>query len=105
MAQVVQLRVGALPCPLPIVRLAECAQHLDAGDVVELSGSDPALGPDVEAWCRQLGHRLQSADREVGCWRVRVQLTTRGPQWVEPTRGGEEANSAGPRESEWWHQT
>ena len=103
MAQVVQLRVGALPCPLPIVRLAECARYLDAGDVVELTGSDPALGPDAEAWSRQFGHRVHSAERDVAGWKVRVELTTRGTQWVEPTRGGEEANSAAPRESEGWH--
>ena len=54
MARVVQLRVGALPCPLPIVRLAECARGLDAGDVVDLTGSDPAIGPDVDAWCMRL---------------------------------------------------
>ena len=58
MARVVQLRVGALPCPLPIVRLAECARALDSGDIIELTGSDPAIGPDVDVWCTRFGHRV-----------------------------------------------
>ena len=94
MARVVQLPVGALPCPLPIVRLAECARGLDEGDVVHLSGSDPAIGPDVDAWCSRFGHRVLSADRGPGGWSIRVQLTSRGGDWVPGTRG-QESNTAG----------
>jgi len=95
MARVVQLRVGALPCPLPIVRLAECARGLDAGDLVDLTGSDPAIGPDVDAWCTHFGHRVLSAERGPGGWRIRVQLTSRGWDWVPGAPGGQESNSAG----------
>jgi len=95
MARVVQLRVGALPCPLPIVRLAECARGLDAGDLVDLSGSDPAIGPDVDAWCSRFGHRILWADRGPEGWRIRVELTSRGQDWVAATPGGRGANSAG----------
>ncbi|HET9156634.1 MAG TPA: sulfurtransferase TusA family protein [Myxococcaceae bacterium] len=95
MARVVQLRVGALPCPLPIVRLAECARELDAGDLVHLTGSDPAIGPDVDVWCMRFGHRVLSADRSPGGWSIRVQLTSRGRDWVPGTPGGQESNTAG----------
>jgi len=95
MARVVQLRVGALPCPLPIVRLAECARGLDAGDLVDLTGSDPAIGPDVDAWCTHFGHRVLSAERGPGGWRIWVQLTSRGRDWVPGAPGGQESNSAG----------
>jgi TusA-related sulfurtransferase len=95
MARVVQLRVGALPCPLPIVRLAECARALDAGDLVDLTGSDPAIGPDVDVWCTRFGHRVLSAERGPGGWRIRVQLTSRGRDWVPGAPGGQESNSAG----------
>jgi TusA-related sulfurtransferase len=95
MARVVQLPVGALPCPLPIVRLAECARGLDAGDLVHLTGSDPAIGPDVDVWCTRFGHRVLSADRSPGGWSIRVQLTSRGRDWVPETPGGQESNTAG----------
>jgi TusA-related sulfurtransferase len=95
MGRVVQLRVGALPCPLPIVRLAECARGLDAGDLVDLTGSDPAIGPDVEAWCTRFGHRVLSADTGPSGWSVRVQLTSRGGDWVPGAPGGQESNTAG----------
>ena len=95
MARVVQLRVGALPCPLPIVRLAECARGLDSGDVVHLTGSDPAIGPDVDVWCTRFGHRVLSADRGPSGWSVRVQLTSRGRDWVPGAPGGQESNTAG----------
>jgi TusA-related sulfurtransferase len=103
MVRVVQLRVGALPCPLPIVRLAECARGLDAGDIVELTGSDPALGPDVDVWSTRFGHRVLTAERDAGGWRLRVELTSRGRDWVSTTRGGEGSNSAGPGGSGGWH--
>jgi tRNA 2-thiouridine synthesizing protein A len=95
MARVVQLRVGALPCPLPIVRLAECARGLDAGDVVDLAGSDPAIGPDVDAWCSRFGHRVLAADRGPAGWRIRVELTSRGQDWVPAAPGGQGSNSSG----------
>jgi|GEM_PF-389331 len=95
MGRVVQLRVGALPCPLPIVRLAECARSLDEGDLVDLTGSDPAIGPDVDVWCTRFGHRVLSAERGPGGWRIRVQLTSPGRDWVPETPGGHKSNSAG----------
>jgi len=103
MARVVHLRVGALPCPLPIVRLAECARTLDAGDVVLLSGSDPALGQDVDVWCTRFGHRVVTAERDPSGWRIRVEVTSRGRDWVAGTQGGSGSNSAGGEDSGGWH--
>jgi TusA-related sulfurtransferase len=104
MARVVHLRVGALPCPLPIVRLAECVRALDAGDVVVLSGSDPAIGPDVDVWCTRLGHRVVTAERDASGWRIRVEVTSRGQDWVAGTQGGPGSNSAGEDDSGGWHR-
>jgi tRNA 2-thiouridine synthesizing protein A len=104
MARLVHLRVGALPCPLPIVRLAECARGLDAGDLVSLTGTDPALGPDVDVWCTRFGHRVVTAERDASGWRIRVELTSRGRDWVAGTQGGQGSNSAGEDGSGGWHR-
>ena len=47
-----------LPCPLPVVRLAEAVRTLAPGERVRLLGTDAALHADVPAWCAATGHRL-----------------------------------------------
>ncbi len=54
------LDVQGLPCPLPIVRLAELVLRLAPGTRVQLLGTDPALTTDLPAWCSATGHRLLS---------------------------------------------
>lgn len=52
--------VRGLPCPLPLVRLAEAVRTLAPGARVRLLGTDPALTTDLPAWCTATGHRLVS---------------------------------------------
>ncbi len=54
------LDVQGLPCPLPIVRLAQLVLSLAPGTRVQLLGTDPALTTDLPAWCAATGHRLLS---------------------------------------------
>jgi tRNA 2-thiouridine synthesizing protein A len=55
--------VRGLPCPLPLVRLAEAVRGLPAGTRVRLLGTDAALHSDLPAWCAATGHRLLSLAR------------------------------------------
>jgi tRNA 2-thiouridine synthesizing protein A len=50
--------VRGLPCPLPLVRLAEAVRGLAPGARVRLLGTDAALRTDLAAWCAATGHRL-----------------------------------------------
>jgi tRNA 2-thiouridine synthesizing protein A len=52
--------VRGLPCPLPLVRLAEAVRRLPAGARILLLGTDAALKTDLPAWCAATGHRLVS---------------------------------------------
>ncbi len=54
------LDVQGLPCPLPIVRLAQLVMRLPPGTRVQLLGTDPALTVDLPAWCAATGNRLLS---------------------------------------------
>jgi cysteine desulfurase len=47
-----------LRCPLPVIRLAQCAAGQPAGALLELWATDPAARADVPAWCRMRGHEL-----------------------------------------------
>ncbi len=52
--------VRGLPCPLPLVRLAEAVRTLVPGARVRLLATDAALTTDLPAWCAATGHRLLS---------------------------------------------
>jgi tRNA 2-thiouridine synthesizing protein A len=54
------LDVRGLPCPLPLVRLAEVVRTLAPGARVRLLGTDSALTTDLPAWCAATGHLLVS---------------------------------------------
>lgn len=52
-----------LPCPLPIVRLAAAARSHPPGSSLQLVATDPAVEPDLAAWCAATGHTQVS-----GAW-------------------------------------
>lgn len=59
------IRVDArgLACPLPIFQLARAAKGAPPGAVLHLVGSDPAILPDVRAWCDAMGFELVRAEQ------------------------------------------
>lgn len=58
-----QLDLVGLRCPTPIVKLNTEMRGMVAGEEVLAIASDPAFGPDVQAWCRRTGHTLVSVER------------------------------------------
>lgn len=54
--------VRGLPCPLPLVRLAEAVRQLPGGARIRLLGTDSALHTDLPEWCKATGHRLLSLE-------------------------------------------
>ena len=55
--------VRGLPCPLPLVRLAEAVRTLAPGARVRVLATDAALITDLPAWCTATGHVLLSLNR------------------------------------------
>lgn len=51
-----------LLCPLPVIRTQDLVAGLAAGDVVEVTCTDPGARSDIPAWCRVNGHRVVSVD-------------------------------------------
>lgn len=59
-----------LQCPGPIMKTHKAMQALDAGDLLEITASDPAFGRDIRAWAGKTGHELLSVECDKGLVRV-----------------------------------
>ncbi|MFM7159618.1 MAG: sulfurtransferase TusA family protein [Planctomycetaceae bacterium] len=55
-----ELDCRGLSCPMPIVKLSRAMKGLEQGDELVILASDPSFQPDLEAWVRKMGHRLES---------------------------------------------
>ncbi|HXX32137.1 MAG TPA: sulfurtransferase TusA family protein [Myxococcaceae bacterium] len=77
-----------LPCPMPVVRLAEALRDRPPGARLLLLGTDAALLTDLPAFCAATGHRLVALTEDAGCVRA----------WVEvaPAAGGQAKLTRGP---------
>ena len=53
-----ELNCQGLNCPMPIVELTRAARSLEAGNRIEVTATDMAFKPDLEAWARRLGHTI-----------------------------------------------
>lgn len=68
-----EIDARGLLCPLPVLRLARALRHASPGTVAVLLATDPAAAEDVEAFCREKGDTLLSAEQEGKLFRFRVQ--------------------------------
>jgi tRNA 2-thiouridine synthesizing protein A len=48
----VELDCRGVPCPRPIIELAQAMAKVEVGDTVAVTADDPAARVDVQAWCR-----------------------------------------------------
>ncbi len=63
-----------LSCPMPIVKLAQAAKGMEAGDSITVIADDPGFDPDVHAWAEAQGHELKSLDEEGGVFTAVIEL-------------------------------
>jgi len=55
-------------CPMPVIKTQNKVAELQAGDVLEVTCTDPGALSDIPAWCRINGHlvmRTEENDEEV----------------------------------------
>jgi len=52
------LNARRLLCPLPVIRTQDKVKQLQAGDQLEVIGTDPGIMQDIPAWCRVNGHKV-----------------------------------------------
>jgi len=51
-----------LTCPMPVLRTKQAIDTLDAGQVLQMTATDPASPADVKAWTDMTGHELIDSD-------------------------------------------
>ncbi len=60
------LNAVGLQCPGPIMKTYKAMEALDAGELLEVTASDPAFGRDIRAWVKKTGNDLLSVKAEKG---------------------------------------
>lgn len=55
-----ELNFRGLACPMPIAKSAIAFKKAASGDVFEIICDDPGFEPDIKAWCKELGHTIES---------------------------------------------
>jgi tRNA 2-thiouridine synthesizing protein A len=53
-------------CPMPVVRLRQEIDKIEAGEVIRVIATDPASWQDMPAFSRNTGHELLHSDRDDG---------------------------------------
>ncbi|CAN5294629.1 hypothetical protein BH10PSE19_BH10PSE19_11800 [soil metagenome] len=53
-----------LLCPLPVIRVQDKIKTLQAGDILEVTCTDPGVLYDIPAWCRMQGHKILETRQE-----------------------------------------
>ena len=56
------LDARGLNCPLPILRTKKAMATMPAGDVLEITATDPGSVKDLESFCSQTGHELVASE-------------------------------------------
>jgi len=55
-------------CPMPVIKTQDKIASLSAGDILQVTCTDPGALNDIPAWCRINGHRVietREQDEEV----------------------------------------
>lgn len=60
------LNAVGLQCPGPIMKTYKAMEALDAGDLLEVTVSDPAFGRDIRAWGKKTGNDVLSVKTDKG---------------------------------------
>lgn len=58
-----RLDCSGMQCPGPIMKVFEAMNHIEDGEAIEISASDPGFMRDIESWCRRTGNTLISTGR------------------------------------------
>lgn len=61
-----QLNAVGLQCPGPIMKTFKAMEAMEAGEVLEITASDPAFGRDLKAWANKTGNTVLGVEVEKG---------------------------------------
>jgi tRNA 2-thiouridine synthesizing protein A len=58
-----------LACPMPIVKTAQAAKAVPAGELIEVLATDPGSVKDFAAWTRSTGNAIVEQTEDDGVYR------------------------------------
>ena len=67
-----QLDLKGLKCPLPVLRANKALRAMAAGEVLEVTATDPASAKDFATYCETAGHDLLARDERDGIYTFRI---------------------------------
>ena len=70
-----RLDCKGLNCPLPILKTKKALDGMQAGQVLEMTATDPGSKPDMEAFSRRTGHELLRATEQNGTFIFYIRKT------------------------------
>jgi len=59
-----KLDTSRLLCPMPVIRTQDKIKTLQAGDILEVTCTDPGVLQDIPAWARINGHEVLSVNEQ-----------------------------------------
>lgn len=62
----IELDASGLNCPLPILRAKKSINGMEAGQILQVTATDPGAVKDFEAFCKQTGNELLSSGETNG---------------------------------------
>lgn len=66
------LDARGLNCPLPILRTKKALATMAAGDVLEITATDPGSLKDLDSFCGQTGNEMLSSEQQGGEFLFRI---------------------------------
>jgi TusA-related sulfurtransferase len=62
-------------CPMPVVKTREALQHMDPGQVLEMTSDDPGSEADMKSWAIRTGHQLLGIEKNGAVFRFLLRKT------------------------------
>lgn len=66
------LNAEGLNCPLPILKAKKALKGMAAGDILQVSATDPGSVADFAAFCNQTGNELVSQSTEGDVYKFEI---------------------------------
>jgi len=58
------LNCEGLNCPMPIVKIAKALKKMDKGQTLEVTATDPAFEPDLQAWSKKTKNPIKEFEAD-----------------------------------------
>ena len=60
------LDAKGLSCPMPLLRTKKEMGKINAGEILQVDGTDPGSRNDIPGWCERSGHEYMGEKEETG---------------------------------------